>query len=78
MAPAHVVVLLWQDSQLPVTAACVALLGLPTAIWKAPVWQLAQLPATVMLLWNLPLAHVLKLPRWQVSQLADAATAIDA
>ena len=41
-APAQVVVVLWQLSQLPVTAACVALLGLPTAARKAPVWQLTQ------------------------------------
>ena len=46
LAPAQVVVLLWQLSQLPVTAAWVALLGLPTAIRKAPLWHVAQPVAT--------------------------------
>ena len=32
LAPAQVLVLLWQLSQLPVTVAWVAVLGLPTAL----------------------------------------------
>ena len=41
-------------------------------------WQVTQPVLTVTLLWNLPLAQVVKLPLWQVSHLAAAAAATDA
>jgi hypothetical protein len=75
-APAQPLVL-WQLSQL-VTPVCTTVLGLPTALMEAPVWQLAQPPVTATLAWNLPLAQVAKLPLWHASQLAVAAAATDA
>jgi hypothetical protein len=72
-------VLLWQPSQLPVTPAWIAVVGLPTAARKLPpaisVWQVTQPVLTVTLLCSRPLVHVAKPPRWQVSQLAAAAAA---
>jgi hypothetical protein len=68
---------LWHASQL-VTPLCTGVLGLPTALMKAPVWQLAQLPVTVKLACTRPLAHELKLPLWQASQLAAAIAPTDA
>ena len=76
-APLHAVVLVWQLSQL-VTPLWIAVLGLPTALRKPPVWHVAQLPVTAKLAWKRPLAQVTKLPLWQVSQLALATVAIDA
>lgn len=77
-AEAHDAVVLWQLSQLPVTAAWVALLGLPTAPRAAPLWHVAQPVLTLKLAWNRPLAQVAKLPLWQLSQLALAATGTEA
>ena len=57
-APAQVLVLRWQLSQLPVTVAWVALLGLPTALRYVPVWQLAHPVVTDTLACRRPLAQV--------------------
>ena len=76
LAPAQPLVL-WQLSQL-VTPLCTAVLGLPTALRKPPVWQLAQLPVTAKLACTRPLAQELKLPLWQASQLAAAIAPTDA
>ena len=65
----------WQLSQLPLTLACTALLGLPTAGGKPPLWQLAQLLLIEMLACTLPWAQLPKPPLWQLSQLADAVAA---
>ena len=40
----------------------IVLLGLPTALRKAPLWQLVQLPVTAKLACTRPLAQELKLP----------------
>jgi hypothetical protein len=61
---------LWQVSQV-VTLAWMVVLGLPTAAWKLPVWQAAHWVETLKFEWNRPLAQLLKLPLWQLSQLAD-------
>jgi hypothetical protein len=42
------------------------------------VWHETHPELTLTLLWNLPLAQVVKLPLWQVSQFAAAAAATDA
>ena len=65
----------WQLSQLPVTVACTALLGLPTAGGKPPLWQLAQLLLIETLVWTLPCAQLPKPALWQLSQLAEAVAA---
>lgn len=63
----------WHFSQLPVTLACVLLLGLPTMSKFAPLrWQVAHCPLTALFAWNLPLLQALKPPLWQLSQLAEA------
>jgi hypothetical protein len=77
LADDQVLVDLWQLSQLPVTLACRALLGLPTAGGKAPVWQVEQAVLTLTLAWNLAGAQVPKPDLWQVSQLADALAGTD-
>ena len=46
LAPLQVVVVLWQLSQ-AVTPACTAVAGLPTALKKVPVWQVAQVVLSV-------------------------------
>ena len=46
LAPLQVVVLLWQLSQ-AVTPVCTAVAGLPTALKKVPVWQVAQVVLSV-------------------------------
>jgi hypothetical protein len=46
---------------------------LAVAASTPPLWQVAQPLLTLTLAWKRPLAQVLRLPRWQVSQLADAA-----
>ena len=74
----QVLVDLWQLSQLPVTVACKALLGLPTAGGKAPVWQLEQPVEIEALLCTFAGVQVLKPDLWQVSQLAAAVAAFDA
>ena len=71
LADDQVLVLLWQLSQLPVTLACVLLLGLPTAGGKAPVWQLAQPVLIDALACTLAGAQAPKPDLWQLSQLAD-------
>ena len=74
-APDQVVVERWQLSQLPVTLACTALPGLPTAGGKPPLWQPTQpLPMATLLCTRAEL----QLPKpalWQLSQLADAVAA---
>ena len=76
LAPPQPVVL-WQVSQV-VALAWMGVLGLPTAAWKLPVWQAAHCVETLKFEWNRPLAQLLKLPLWQLSQLADAETDTDA
>ena len=52
LAPAQLLVLLWQLSQLPVTLAWMGVDGLPTAGGKPPLWQVAQALETLKLAWN--------------------------
>ena len=40
-------------------------------------WQLLQPLLTATLAWKRPLLQLLKLPLWQLSQLAEAAAATD-
>ena len=75
LADDHVLVDLWQLSQLPVTAACVLFDGLPTACAKAAVWQLLQLLLIDALACTLAGAQLPKPDLWQLSQLADAVAA---
>jgi hypothetical protein len=70
LPPAHPLVV-WQPSQL-LTPAWIAVPGLPVAARKLPVWQVAHWLLTLKLAWNRPLAQLLKLPLWQLSQLAEA------
>ena len=60
-----------------VTPVWMGVAGLPVALRKAPLWQVAQPVLTLKLTWNLPLAQVENPPLWQLSQLAEAAAATD-
>jgi hypothetical protein len=75
LADDHVLVELWQLSQLPVTDAWIAEEGLPTAGGNAPEWQLAQPLPMLTALCTLAGVQLAKPARWQVSQLADAVAA---
>ena len=70
-------VVLWQVSQV-VTPLWIGVLGLPTVPPKLPVWQVAHWVLTLKLAWKRPAAQLVKLPLWQLSQLADAAADTDA
>ena len=72
LADDHVLVDLWQLSQLPVTAAWMLFDGLPTACAKAPVWQPLQLVLMDALACTLAGAQLPKPDLWHVSQLAEA------
>ena len=72
LADDQLLVDLWQLSQLPLTPACSALPGLPTAGAKAPVWQLLQLALMDVLACTLAGAQLPKPDLWQLSQLAEA------
>jgi hypothetical protein len=72
LAADQVLVDLWQLSQLPVTVAWMALVGLPTAGGKAPVWQVTQFVLTDTLVCTRAGAQVLKPDLWQLSQLTAA------
>jgi hypothetical protein len=78
LAEDQVLVDLWQLSQLPVTVACSAFDGLPTAGGKAPVWQLAQPVEMDAFACTLAGVHAPKPDLWQVSQLAAAVAGLDA
>jgi hypothetical protein len=77
LAPAQVLVDLWQLSQLPVTLAWTVVDGLPTAGGNEPVWQLAHELLIDTLACTLAGAQAAKPALWQLSQLADAVAATD-
>lgn len=68
---------LWQPSQL-VTPAWIAVLGLPVAPSALPVWHVEHWLVTLKFAWNRPLAQLLKLPLWQLSQVAETETLTEA
>ncbi|MFO1328936.1 MAG: hypothetical protein U1F56_16375 [Rubrivivax sp.] len=72
MVPAQPLVDLWQLSQLPLTVACSAFDGFPAAPSIPPPWQLAQPLLTATLACRRPLAQLVVLPLWQLSQDMDA------
>ena len=76
LAPAQPLVT-WQLSQL-LTPAWMAVPGLPTADRKLPVWHVAHCALTLKFEWKRPVAQLENEPLWQLSQLADAATATEA
>ena len=51
---------------------------MPTADRKLPVWQVAHCALTLKFEWKRPVAQLENEPLWQLSQLADAATATEA
>jgi len=75
-APAQLVVDLWHVSH-TVTPAWMAVLGLPTARAKPPVWQLAHCVLTDTEAWKRAGVHDEKPLLWQLSQLVIAAPASD-
>jgi hypothetical protein len=77
LAPAQVLVDLWQLSQLPVTVAWTALGGLPAAPAKAPEWQVAQPLLIDALACTLAGVQAAKPALWQLSHPADAVAATD-
>ena len=76
LAPAQPLVT-WQLSQL-LTPAWMAVPGLPTADRKLPVWHVAHCALTLKFEWKRPVAQLENEPLWQLSQLADEATATEA
>jgi hypothetical protein len=60
-----------------VTPTCTAVLGLPTAGGKLPLWQVAHWFATDTALWKRAGAQALNPALWHVSQLALLAAAMD-
>jgi hypothetical protein len=75
-AEAHELVDRWQVSH-TVWPTCTAVLGLPTAGGKLPVWQVPHWLLMLTLLCRRAGVHDAKPLRWQVSQLVMAAPAID-